>query len=164
MSLSLPNNPASGQQTTQNGRTYEWDGYAWNIVNNIINHATTHSSSGVDPITISASQVSNFNSSVSGLLPVTGITAGSGISINYASSIYTINLKAYSTTIGDGSATSYTVNHNLSVSQDVHVSVRDTGTNYYVYPDIKYVSNNSVLLEFVSPPTSNQYKVSIIGF
>ncbi len=111
-----------------------------------------------------SSDITNFNTSVSGLLPVTDISAGSGISVDYLLSTYTINLKAYSTTIGDGSATSYTVNHNLNVGQDVHVSVRDTGTNYYVYPDIKYVSNNSVLLEFVSPPTSNQYKVSIIGF
>lgn len=70
----------------------------------------------------------------------------------------------YSVLIGDGSATSYTVTHNLGVSNDVHVSVRDTGTNYYVYPDVKYVNSNSVLIEFSSAPTSNQYRVSIIGF
>lgn len=66
--------------------------------------------------------------------------------------------------IGDGSSTSYTVTHNLGVSNDVHVSVRDTVTNYYVYPDVKYVNSNSVLIEFSSAPTSNQYRVSIIGF
>lgn len=110
------------------------------------------------------SNITDFNSSVSGLLPVTSIVAGSGISVSSLSGTYTINAKVYSTTIGDGSTTSYTVTHNLSVSNDVQVTVRDTGTNYYVYPDIKYVNSNSVLIEFTSAPTSNQYRVSIIGF
>lgn len=143
--------------------------------------------------THTASQISDFNSSVSGLLPVrnivagsnttvtslngiytisssggggsvSDITAGSGISITATTGNYTINLKAYSVNIGDGSATSYTVTHNLSVNNDVFVTVRDTTTNYYVYPDIKYNNNNSVILEFVSAPSGNQYKVSIIGF
>ena len=111
-----------------------------------------------------SSNITDFNSSVSGLLSVTSIVAGSGVSITSSSGAYTVNAKVYSTTIGDGSATSYTVSHNLSVANDVHVSVRDTGTNYYVYPDIKYVNSNSVTLEFVSAPTSGQYRVSIIGF
>lgn len=69
MPFAFPNNPTVGQQSVQNGRTYQWSGYAWDLVNNISTHASTHSSSGSDPITIDASQVSNFNSSVSGLLP-----------------------------------------------------------------------------------------------
>ena len=114
--------------------------------------------------THTSSNITDFNSSVSGLLPVTSVVAGSGVSVSSSSGAYTVNLKAYSTTIGDASAISFTVTHNLSVSYDVHVSVRDTGTNYYVYPDIKYVNSNSVLIEFVSAPTTNQYRVSIIGF
>jgi hypothetical protein len=112
----------------------------------------------------SSSDITNFNSSVSGLLPVTNIVAGTGMMVSSSSGSFTINLDAYSVLIGDGSATSYTVTHNLGATNDVHVSVRETGTNYYVYPDIKYVNTNSVLIEFVSAPTSNQYRVSIIGF
>lgn len=114
--------------------------------------------------THTASNITDFNTSVSGLLPVTSIVAGSGISVSSTAGAHTINARVYSVTIGDGSRTSYTVTHNLSVSNDVHVSVRDTGTNYYVYPDIKYVNSNSVIIEFASAPTSNQYRVSIIGF
>ena len=114
--------------------------------------------------THTSSNISDFNSSVSGLLPVSNVVAGTGMAITSAAGAYTVNLKAYSTTIGDGSATSYTITHNLSVSNDTYVTIRDTGTNYYVYPDIKYVNSNSVLIEFVSAPTSNQYIVSIIGF
>jgi hypothetical protein len=111
-----------------------------------------------------SSSITNFNSSVSGLLPVTNIVAGTGMIVSSSSGSFTINLDAYSVLIGNGSATSFTVTHNLGATNDVHVSVRETATNYYVYPDIKYVDSNSVLIEFVSAPTSNQYRVSIIGF
>jgi hypothetical protein len=43
------------------------------------------------------------------------------------------------------------------------VVVRDTTTNYYVYPDIVYVNANSLNVIFVSAPTSSQYRVSVIG-
>ena len=58
MPFSFPSNPSLNQQSSQNGRLYQWDGYAWNLVGNIANHASTHAVSGSDPITISASQIS----------------------------------------------------------------------------------------------------------
>lgn len=39
---------------------------------------------------ITSSQINNFNSSVSGLLP--SVTGGSGISVNFASNLYTVSL------------------------------------------------------------------------
>lgn len=42
-------------------------------------------------INLSSSNITNFNSSVSGLLPVTNIIAGSNISVSSASGAYTIN-------------------------------------------------------------------------
>ena len=114
--------------------------------------------------THTSSNITDFNSSVSGLLPVTNIVAGTGMIVSSSSGSFTISLDTYSVLIGNGSATSFTVTHNLGATNDVHVSVRETATNYYVYPDIKYVDSNSVLIEFVSAPTSNQYRVSIIGF
>lgn len=73
MPFSFPSSPTVGQQSVQNGRTYQWDGYAWNLVNNISTHASTHAASGSDPINIDSSQVSNFSSSVSGV--VSGVYA-----------------------------------------------------------------------------------------
>jgi hypothetical protein len=55
------------------------------------------------------------------------------------------------------------VTHNLSVTNDSLVLVRDAITNYYVYPDIKFVNSNSVLIEFASVPTVSQYRVTVIG-
>ena len=143
-----------------------FDGATLTATSGNFTHSLQVNSTGVSLTghTHTSSNITDFNSSVSGLLPVTSIVAGSGISVSSLSGTYTINAKVYSTTIGDGSTTSYTVTHNLSVSNDVQVTVRDTGTNYYVYPDIKYVNSNSVLIEFTSAPTSNQYRVSIIGF
>ena len=69
----------------------------------------------------------------------------------------------YSTTIGDGTNTTYTVTHSLGVTSDSFVIVRDTTTNYYVYPDIVYVNTNSIQVIFASAPTTNQYRVTVIG-
>jgi hypothetical protein len=69
----------------------------------------------------------------------------------------------YSVLIGDGTNTTYTVTHSLGVSSDSFVIVRDTTTNYYVYPDIVYVNNNSIQVIFVSAPTTSQYRVTVIG-
>lgn len=60
-----------------------------------------------------SSDISNFNSSVSGLLPVTNITAGSGISVSSSSGNFTVNsltILSYATTANfpvSGSTTSY---------------------------------------------------------
>jgi hypothetical protein len=69
----------------------------------------------------------------------------------------------YSVLIGDGTNTTYTVAHNLNTANDTYVVVRDTTTNYYVYPDIVYTNANSLNVIFVSAPTTNQYRVSVIG-
>lgn len=54
--------------------------------------ALTVNGTGVSLIghTHASSDITNFNSSVSGLLPITNITAGSGISISSSSGNYTI--------------------------------------------------------------------------
>jgi len=60
MPLSFPSSPSVGQQSTQNGRTYQWDGYAWAIVANVSTHASTHGASGADPVAIAVSQISDL--------------------------------------------------------------------------------------------------------
>ena len=70
----------------------------------------------------------------------------------------------YSTTVGNGSATSFTVTHSLNKS-NILVSVRENITNgYFVYPDIKYTSTNAIVVEFATAPTTNQYLVCVMGF
>ena len=64
MALSFPSSPTVGQTSAQNGRTYTWSGYAWELASNVASHAASHSASGGDPITITSSQVSDFASAV----------------------------------------------------------------------------------------------------
>lgn len=60
MALSFPSSPSAGTKSVQNGREYTFDGYAWNLSSNIAGHASTHSSTGSDPVTIQTSQVSDL--------------------------------------------------------------------------------------------------------
>ena len=68
----------------------------------------------------------------------------------------------YSSNVGDASANTFTLTHNLNRA-DIFVAVRENSSGYFVYPDVKYVSTNSVTIEFASTPTSSQYYVSILG-
>ena len=65
-------------------------------------------------------------------------------------------------TIGDGVTTAIVVTHNLN-TQDIVVSVRDATTNDMVIVDVKATSVNTTTLTFAVAPTTNSYKVVVIG-
>ena len=71
MSLNFPASPTVGQQSTQNGRTYEWSGYVWRIVGTIAGHAATHAANGSDALTLVSSQISDFTAAVVSAAPPT---------------------------------------------------------------------------------------------
>lgn len=91
-------------------------------------------------------------------------TAGNGISINGGaiSVDSTVVARKASATIGDGTATTLTVTHNLN-TQDVHVSVREVSSNAGVIVD--WVANgvNTVQLTFATAPAAGQYRATIIA-
>ncbi|WP_337056286.1 head decoration protein [Pseudomonas sp. USHLN015] len=94
----------------------------------------------------------------------TSYTAGTGISISggvIAVDTSVVPRKA-SATIGDGTATTITVTHNLN-TQDVVVSVRETATNAGVITDWVANTANTVQLTFGTAPTSGQYRATVIG-
>lgn len=65
--------------------------------------------------------------------------------------------------IGDGSATTYTVTHNLN-TRDVRVDVyRNSGNYDTVLVEIKRTSANAVEVVFAAPPTANQFQVVVVG-
>ena len=41
MPFSFPSSPTVGQTSAQNGRTYVWSGYAWDLTSNVAGHAAT---------------------------------------------------------------------------------------------------------------------------
>jgi len=68
----------------------------------------------------------------------------------------------YSEDVGDNSATAITVTHGLG-TKDVVVSVRDASSDDEVVCDIQAATTNTVVLTFGVAPTTDQYRVVIIG-
>lgn len=71
-------------------------------------------------------------------------------------------VRKFSATIGDGTATSYTVTHNLN-SQDVMVQVRELATNNVVIVDIQNNGVNTCVISFATAPAANSYRVVVQG-
>lgn len=69
----------------------------------------------------------------------------------------------YATDVGDGSATQYTVTHNLG-TRDVVVMVRRNSGNYdQVLCDVDVLTTNTVRLTFAAAPTTNLFRCVVIG-
>jgi hypothetical protein len=72
-------------------------------------------------------------------------------------------LRRFAQDIGDGSATQFTVTHNLN-SYDVDVEVfRNSGNRDTVIVDVERTSVNAVRLTFANAPTSNQFRAVVFG-
>ena len=75
----------------------------------------------------------------------------------------TIVARKYSATIGDGSSTTYTVNHNLG-TRDVQVQVYQTASPYAtVEVDVNRTDANNVSVVFAAAPATGSYRVVVIG-
>ena len=92
------------------------------------------------------------------------VGAGSGISVAADSVAIdpTVVVRKYAVAIGDGSATSITVTHNLN-NQDVMTQVREVSTNNIVEVDIQNNGVNTVVIGFAVAPASNSIRVVVQG-
>jgi hypothetical protein len=68
----------------------------------------------------------------------------------------------FSANIGDGSTTAITVTHNLG-TRDVEVTVYDATGFDEIFADVNHATTNTVIITFATAPTSNQYRVVVIG-
>jgi hypothetical protein len=72
-----------------------------------------------------------------------------------------IVVEKYAANVGNGSATSYTITHNLG-TRDVIVSIYDNSSPYAeVICDVQHTSTTAITLLFSVAPTSNQYRVVV---
>lgn len=94
----------------------------------------------------------------------TSYTNGNGISIagSVISVDATVVARKFSATIGDGSATSIAVTHNLG-TQDVQVTVRQVSDNAVVWCDVVSTSTTVATVSFSVAPASNALRVTVIG-
>ncbi len=72
-------------------------------------------------------------------------------------------VRRFEASIGDGSATSYTVTHNFN-TRDVQVHVyRNSGNYDEVITDIEHTSVNSVTIKFAAAPSLNSFRVAVLA-
>lgn len=94
-----------------------------------------------------------------------GSVVGGGITVN-ANSIEidtAVVARKYSTNVGDGTATSYTVSHNLG-TKDVLVQIYDNASPYAeVVADVEHTSTSAVTIKFSTAPSSAAYRVVVLG-
>lgn len=70
--------------------------------------------------------------------------------------------KKYSATIGNGTATSITVVHNLG-TEDIVYSLREVSTKAFVETDVAVVDANTIRLTFAIAPAANSLRLVVIG-
>lgn len=94
-----------------------------------------------------------------------GINAGTGLTfsagaLGFASGY---GVRKYAVSIGDASATSYTVTHNLE-TKDVTINIYDNSSPYaQVEADVEHTTNNTATIKFAIAPTTDKYRVVVVG-
>lgn len=72
-------------------------------------------------------------------------------------------IRKYATLIGDGSATQFTITHNLN-TRDVSVAIyRNSGAYDQVNVDVEHATANTVVVRFAAAPSANAFRVVVVG-
>lgn len=93
------------------------------------------------------------------------INAGTGFDISsgtleFASSY---GVRKYAASIGDNSATTFTVTHNFD-TKDVTVQIFENGASHaQIEADVEHSSTSAVTIKFASAPDTDEYRVVIVG-
>lgn len=95
----------------------------------------------------------------------TGLKAAAGTGITVTSTINvdtSVVARKFATSIGNASLLTFAVSHGLA-TLDVTVQVYDNGTLAQVECDVVHTSTSVVTLNFTVAPTTNQYRVLVVG-
>ena len=92
------------------------------------------------------------------------IGAGTGITVN-ADTIAidtTVVARKFAASVGNNAATSFVLTHNFN-TRDVAVTIYDLSTYEEVHADAAHSTADTVTVAFAVAPTTNQYRVVIVG-
>lgn len=108
-----------------------------------------------------ANSTISLTTKVTGSLPIanggTGQTTAAGIKTSLG---YTTR---YNATVGDGTATSFVITHNLN-TRYAQVQVQSNASPYdIVFPDIEMTTVNTCTIKFAAAPAVNQFDVIVVG-
>jgi len=93
------------------------------------------------------------------------VVAGTGIiaNANDVAIDTAVVVRKYAANLGDGSATSYTITHNLG-TRDVTVALYEVASPYAeVVADVEHTTTNTITVKFSTAPTTDQYRVAVQG-
>jgi len=91
----------------------------------------------------------------------TGLTFTAGALVFDTANGYGTRKLAFN--LGDGTNTSYVVNHALA-TRDTAVHVYENASPYaQVEADVEHTDSNNLTIKFATAPTSNQYRVVVVG-
>jgi len=94
-----------------------------------------------------------------------GINAGTGLTFDTGALSFAsgYGVRKFAGHVGDNSATSFNVTHNFG-TKDVTVHLYDNSSPYaQVEADVEHANNNYVTIKFAAAPTTDQYRVVIVG-
>jgi hypothetical protein len=92
------------------------------------------------------------------------VVAGTGITVTSDAVAIDTSLVArkYAVSVGNGALTSFVLTHNFN-TRDVTVTVYDAATYAEVFTDAAHSTVNTVTVAFAEAPTTDQYRVVIVG-
>ena len=145
----------AGAGLTLSGNTFSAD------VTPTSGHASLTNTGGAIEVKLNTSDGLEVTSNGVGINNGTGLVFSSGALTFDTSNGYGVRKLAFS--VGDGSATSYTVNHALA-TRDVTVQIFDNASPYaQVEADVEHTDSNNLTIKFAAAPTSDQYRVVVVG-
>lgn len=94
-----------------------------------------------------------------------GVNAGTGLTFTSGALTFAASygVRKYSANLGNAADTSFTVNHALA-TRDVTVQVYENASPYaQVEADVEHTDSNNLTVRFASAPTTDQYRVVVVG-
>lgn len=149
-----------GTFTAGNGLTLAGTSFSVDVTPTAGNASLTNTGGAVE-VKTNTSDGLEVTASGLGINNGTGLTFSSGALVFDTANGYGTRKLAFN--VGDGTATTYAVNHQLA-TRDVSVHVYDNASPYaQVETDVEHTDSNNVAIKFATAPTSNQYRVVVVG-